>query len=175
MMWCCLNVSMGGKEMRIGCLILRKCRGNVVFYVTENSWWKETEMWLDYMISSGNSRYLLSLAPPSLSSFLSIAVMNAWLWRKAETWMEALEWLCVAVAQTFICSHGNSHWLPFFSLPLNCMLSITHTHTLPSFAVFRSASPSIAFCLGDPPPFLLFNEPFHRPSQSECSSQPPLV
>lgn len=42
-------------------------------------------------------------------------------------------------------------------LPLNCMLSITHT--LPSFAFFCSASPSIAFCLGDPPPFLYSMHP----------------
>lgn len=53
-----------------------------------------------------------------------------------------------------------------FSVSLNCML--WNTHTLYSFAVSHSASPSIAFCLGDPPSplFLLFNAPFHCPSQS---------
>lgn len=51
------------------------------------------------------------------------------------------------------------------SLSLNCML--WNTHTLHSFAVSHSASPSITFCLGDPlsPLFLLFNAPFHCPSQ----------
>lgn len=129
----------------------RKCRGTVVFDVTGNSWWKETKMWLDYMISSSKCRYLIFLTSPlTLIHSLSIAVMNAWLWRKAESspgWRPLSDLVfvltCCTHLRLLLC--GQSLTLPLsFSLSLNCMLSNTHTSLFWLFLILpHPPSPSV--------------------------------
>lgn len=173
-----------------GWMLRRKCRGTVVFDVTGNSWWKETKMWLDYMISSSKCRYLIFFTSPlPLIHSLSIAIMNAWLWRKAEIspgWKPLSDLVfvltCCTHLRLLLCGH---------SLTLSLFLSVSQLHALKYthfsiLAVSHSASPSIAFCLEDtaPPPYFFYS--MHPStvlrSLSDCSffsspgfEHPPLI